>query len=131
MVFPHYTDDKTDAFATQRDLFVSQLARKHPVPLFQFLDICARSGQLDAVTAISLVSLVTHAAAKIGTKGLADLLDDSAATAALGSALCSTRKLWTAPGAQCNDVISAASAKNVSGVWPAGVINFLQSVVIA
>uniref|UniRef100_A0A383WH82 Uncharacterized protein n=1 Tax=Tetradesmus obliquus TaxID=3088 RepID=A0A383WH82_TETOB len=95
-------DSANDTLTTRRDLFTSQLARKHPVPFFQFLDICARSEGLDEVTAGRMLFLVTHGCAKIGTKGLAELLGDSAATAALGSALCSSMKLWTAPDLRCS-----------------------------
>ncbi|WIA31961.1 hypothetical protein OEZ86_002816 [Tetradesmus obliquus] len=37
-------DADNDALITRRSLFLSQLARKHPVPFFQFLDVCASNG---------------------------------------------------------------------------------------
>jgi hypothetical protein len=92
-------------------LFISQLARKHPVPFFQFLDICARSGQQhDADKSRYLVRLVTHGCAKVGTKGLAELLSSSAATAALASALCSALKLWPASVIHSSEQPAAAAA---------------------
>jgi hypothetical protein len=77
----------------RRDLFVSQLARKHPVAFFQFLDLCARSGRLDATGAIPVCQIAGYGCGRIGVRGLADLLSSPAATAALGSALCSILKL--------------------------------------
>jgi hypothetical protein len=79
--------------SAQQDLFVSMLARKHPVPFFQFLDRCARSGQLDADCSLQVMHLAANGSCRVGTKGLADLLSSPAATAALGSALCSILKL--------------------------------------
>ncbi|WIA22365.1 hypothetical protein OEZ85_004674 [Tetradesmus obliquus] len=115
-------DSANHTLTTRRDLFTSQLARKHPVPFFQFLDICARSEGLDAVTAGRMVFLVTHGCAKIGTKGLEELLSSPTATAALGSALCSSMKLWTAPDTSCSSLRSdAASAEVADVVWPLGV----------
>jgi hypothetical protein len=79
-------------------LFVSQLARKHPVPFFQFLDICARSGQLhlNMFDEPHMAQLLVNGSSRIGTKGLAEPLSSPAATAALGSAMCSIMKLVTA-----------------------------------
>jgi hypothetical protein len=80
----------------QRTLFVSQLARKHPVPFFQFLDSCARSAD-QLQTSVSdiphLAQLAANGSGSIGVTGLAGLLSSPAATAALGSALCSILKL--------------------------------------
>jgi hypothetical protein len=78
---------------SRKELFVSQLARKHPVAFFQLLDLCARSGQLDAPAAVKACQIAGNGSGRIGVKGLADLLSSPAATAALGSALCSILKL--------------------------------------
>ncbi|WIA30740.1 hypothetical protein OEZ86_000807 [Tetradesmus obliquus] len=91
------SDRKNAALQTRMQLFVSQLARKHPVPFFQFLDACARSRQRDAIAAWELPRLLQQGAAKIGTKGLVDLLSSPAAAAALGSALCSIMKVRATP----------------------------------
>uniref|UniRef100_A0A383VEM1 MYND-type domain-containing protein n=1 Tax=Tetradesmus obliquus TaxID=3088 RepID=A0A383VEM1_TETOB len=122
-VQPAYGSDDA-ALNTRQELFTSQLARKHPVAFFQFADICARSGQLDATSAQHLLHLVKHGAAKIGTKGLAELLSSSAATAALGSALCSSVKL-------CISANSAADAGGASNVWPGAVAGCLRDVASA
>jgi hypothetical protein len=76
----------------RRDLFVSQLARKHPVTFFRLLDRCTRSGQDDMLVKPFAAKLARAGSCRIGSKGLADLLSSPAATAALGSALCSIRK---------------------------------------
>jgi hypothetical protein len=87
------------ALASRRALFASQLARKHPVAFFQFVDICARSGRVDIRNTANLFHLAGAGCARVGTKGLADLLSSAAATAALGqrcvacsSWLCSTQR---------------------------------------
>ncbi|WIA11831.1 hypothetical protein OEZ85_011919 [Tetradesmus obliquus] len=41
---PSLGDADNDALITRRSLFLSQLARKHPVSFFQFLDVCASNG---------------------------------------------------------------------------------------
>ncbi|WIA12335.1 hypothetical protein OEZ85_012388 [Tetradesmus obliquus] len=82
-----------NATCARRDLFTSQLTREHPVPFFQFLDICARSEQLDELRMLPLLHLFQNGSSRIGTKGLAELLSSPAAAAALGSALCSCVKL--------------------------------------
>jgi hypothetical protein len=82
----------------QRTLFVSQLARKHPVPFFQLLDRCARSADQLPTSVFDiphLAQLAANGSARIGIKGLADLLGSPPATAAWGSALCSILKLTT------------------------------------
>jgi hypothetical protein len=69
------------------------------VPFFQFLDRCARSAEQLQTTVFDiphLAQLAANGSARIGTKGLADLLSNPAATAALGSALCSMLKLTAA-----------------------------------
>jgi hypothetical protein len=76
----------------RRDLFVSQLARKHPVAFFQFLDLCARASEEETGSIPHLVQLLKQGSSKVGVKGLVDLLSSPAATAALGSALCSVVK---------------------------------------
>jgi hypothetical protein len=63
------------------------------VAFFQLVDICARSGQLEICYAEWVFDLAAAGCARIGTKGLAELLSSAAATAALGSALCSLLKL--------------------------------------
>jgi hypothetical protein len=63
------------------------------VAFFQFLDLCARSGQLTGNSIGILADLAEVGSAKVGIKGLAELLSSPAATAALGSALCSIAKL--------------------------------------
>jgi hypothetical protein len=78
---------------SRKELFVSQLARKHPVAFFQLLDLCARSDQLTGNSTYILADLAEVGSAKIGVKGLADLLSSPTATAALGSSLCSIAKL--------------------------------------
>uniref|UniRef100_A0A383VGX0 Uncharacterized protein n=1 Tax=Tetradesmus obliquus TaxID=3088 RepID=A0A383VGX0_TETOB len=59
-----------NATCARRDLFTSQLAREHPVPFFQFLDICARSEQLDELSMLPLLHLFQNGSSRIGTKGL-------------------------------------------------------------
>jgi hypothetical protein len=90
------------------------LARKHPVPFFQFLDCCARSHQADAVDHGSRIcSLLINACTKIGTKAMAELPNSPAATAALASALTSTLKLYAATAADL------ARRHEHDIVWPA------------
>ncbi|WIA11830.1 hypothetical protein OEZ85_011918 [Tetradesmus obliquus] len=57
MVLQPRLGEADDSLHTRRQLFLSQLARKHPVAFFQFLDICARCRPLDAATAGRLVLL--------------------------------------------------------------------------
>lgn len=90
----HADDDESAATYTRRELFTSQLARKHPVAFFQFLDICARSEQLQPLlNIVPLLQLFQNGSSRIGTRGLAELLSSPAATAALGSTLASITKL--------------------------------------
>jgi hypothetical protein len=63
------------------------------VAFFQFVDICARSGLECILPITQLFHLAATGCTRIGTKGLADLLSSAAATAALGSVLCSLLKL--------------------------------------
>jgi hypothetical protein len=76
------------------------------VAFSQFLDRCARTGQLTGNSTYILADLAEVGSAKVGTKGLADLLSSPAAAAALGSALCSIAKLqlqevkWNAGSSQ-------------------------------
>jgi hypothetical protein len=88
------TSSGNRAMEPRRDLFVSQLARKHPVAFFRLLDRCAREkpgfGVVDHAA-----GLAKAGSCRVGTKGLADLLSSPAATAALGSALCSMQKAHT------------------------------------
>jgi hypothetical protein len=94
LLSPFLSDgDEDAALGSRRALFVSQLARKHPVAFFQFIDICARSGRIDIQYTGTLFNLAAIGCARVGTKGLADLLSSPAATAALASALCSLLKL--------------------------------------
>jgi hypothetical protein len=98
-------------------LFVSQLACKHPVAFFQFLDRCARSAdqlQTSMFEVIHLAQLAANGSARIGLKGLSDLLSSPAATAALGSALCSILKLTAVYTAE--DIARAAAAAAVDEV---------------
>ncbi|WIA38403.1 hypothetical protein OEZ86_001729 [Tetradesmus obliquus] len=123
--------DAEDARFTRRGLFISQLTRKHPVPFFQFLDISARSEQLDPIAARQLVTLVMHGCTKIGTKGLLELLSSPVAAAALGSVLCSIVKLEMVHDAQCPSSPSAAAVEPESRLSPYGVANCLFSVATA
>jgi hypothetical protein len=98
------------SLVSRRALFASQLARKHPVAFFQFVDICARSGRLDILNTDQLFDLTVTGCAKIGIKGLADLLSSPAATAALGSALCSLTKLAVQHTKKQAAAVAAAAA---------------------
>jgi hypothetical protein len=89
------------------------------VAFFQFLDCCARTaGQLPVLTHAQssvfdtphLAQLVANGSARIGTKGLADLLSSPAATAALGAALCSIVKLTAVYAAGEAGAAAAAAA---------------------
>jgi hypothetical protein len=115
----YHTPAKPDTvpLLPQRTLFVSQLARKHPVAFFQFLDRCARSAdqlQSGVFEVVHLAQLAANGSARIGTKGLADLLSSPAATAALGSALCSILKLTAVYTA--NEAGAAAAAAVGAGL---------------
>jgi hypothetical protein len=76
----------------RRDLFVSQLARKHPVAFFRLPDRCVRADAPNGMCLMFTEKLARDGSCRVGTKGLADLLSSPAATAALGSALCSILK---------------------------------------
>jgi hypothetical protein len=108
----HGADKADEALKTRKDLYISQLARKHPVSFFQFLDRCTRSEQLrDACAAAPyFVRYVVHGCAKVGTTGLVDLLSSPAATAALASAVCSAFKLWTATNTHSTEQRTAPAA---------------------
>jgi hypothetical protein len=86
-------DDPSPA-RSRKELCTTLLARKHPVPFFQFLDCCARSSQTDADDKARICSLLINACSKIGSKAMADLPNSPAATAALASAMASIVKLY-------------------------------------
>ncbi|WIA30921.1 hypothetical protein OEZ86_000973 [Tetradesmus obliquus] len=96
------------ACSTRRALFVCQLARKHPVPFFQFLDTCARSGGLEGPDIMRLCTLAVTGSTRIGSRGLLDLLSSPAATAALASALASILKLCMQQLHRCGAAAAAA-----------------------
>jgi hypothetical protein len=82
------------ALRSRKELCSTLLARKHPVPFFQSLDCCARAGQSDPNDNLRNCSLLINACSKIGSKAMADLPSNPAATAALASAVASTVKLY-------------------------------------
>jgi hypothetical protein len=57
------------AQVSRKELLISQLARMHPVAFFQFLDLCARSGQLTGSSTGILADLAAVGSATVGIKG--------------------------------------------------------------